>query len=192
MPKISLDSEIAVGCCAFIVYLWLKRCKNVSRLPLPPGPKKLPIIGNMLNAPTKFEWVTSHKWSKELDSDIIHLDVAGASIIILDSEEAATELLDKRSSIYSSRARLPMINELMGFDFHFGLMPYGNEWRERSRWMYRYLRANDTARFQPHEMKATHGLLRRLLDEPDNFMDHIRHMAGETIISVVYGLQVLF
>ncbi|KAG5650136.1 hypothetical protein H0H81_000559 [Sphagnurus paluster] len=39
-------------------------------------------------------------------------------------------------------------------------------------------------------MKATHGLLRRLLDEPDNFMDHIRHMAGETIISVVYGLQV--
>lgn len=37
------------------------------------------------------------------DSDIIHLDVAGTSIIVLDTAEAATELLEKRSSLYSGR-----------------------------------------------------------------------------------------
>jgi len=176
--------------CALVLYLCLKRYSSAPRRPLPPGPKKLPIIGNMLQMPAKFEWVTYHKWSEELGSDIIHLDVAGTSIVVLDSEEAAIELLDRRSSIYSSRARMPMINELMGFDYNFAFIPYGNEWREHRRLMSRYLRATETVNFQPHEEKATHGLLRRLLDEPENFIDHIRHMAGETIISVAYGLRV--
>lgn len=38
-----------------------------------------------------------------LDSDIIHLNVAGTSIIVLDTSEAVTELLERRSSIYSGR-----------------------------------------------------------------------------------------
>lgn len=37
------------------------------------------------------------------DTDIIHLSVAGTSIVILDKAEAATELLEKRSHMYSSR-----------------------------------------------------------------------------------------
>ena len=37
------------------------------------------------------------------DSDIIHVNVLGTSMIILNSYEVATDLLDKRSSIYSSR-----------------------------------------------------------------------------------------
>jgi len=37
------------------------------------------------------------------DSDIIHLSVAGTSLVVLDTSEAATELLEKRSSIYSDR-----------------------------------------------------------------------------------------
>ena len=37
------------------------------------------------------------------DSDIIHVSALGTSIIILNSYEAATDLLDQRSSTYSSR-----------------------------------------------------------------------------------------
>ena len=37
------------------------------------------------------------------DSDIIHVNALGTSIIILNSYEAAVDLLDKRSGIYSSR-----------------------------------------------------------------------------------------
>lgn len=38
-----------------------------------------------------------------VDSDIIHINAAGTPIIVLNSYEAAMELLDKRSSFYSSR-----------------------------------------------------------------------------------------
>ena len=37
------------------------------------------------------------------DSDIIHVNGLGTSIIILNSYKVATDLLDKRSSTYSSR-----------------------------------------------------------------------------------------
>ncbi|KAG5716245.1 hypothetical protein E4T56_gene10829 [Termitomyces sp. T112] len=37
----------------------------------------------------------------------------------------ATDLLERRSSIYSNRVRMPIINELMGWDFVVTWMPYG-------------------------------------------------------------------
>ena len=37
------------------------------------------------------------------DSDIIHVNALGTSMVILNSYKVATELLDQRSSTYSSR-----------------------------------------------------------------------------------------
>lgn len=36
-----------------------------KRLSYPPGPKRLPIIGNLFNMPSREEWVTYKKWSEE-------------------------------------------------------------------------------------------------------------------------------
>lgn len=39
---------------------WIK-----NSLPLPPGPPKLPILGNLLDMPKEYEWLTYHKWSQQ-------------------------------------------------------------------------------------------------------------------------------
>ncbi|KAG6901129.1 hypothetical protein C0995_000279 [Termitomyces sp. Mi166 len=44
--------------------------------------------------------------------------------------------------------------------------------------------------FQPHEMKASRGLLRRLLTSSDDLMGELRQMAGEIIMSVAYRIKV--
>lgn len=36
-----------------------------KRLPLPPGPRRLPIIGNALDYPTKTPWVEYAEWSQK-------------------------------------------------------------------------------------------------------------------------------
>lgn len=41
------------------------------------------------------------------DSDVVHVDVLGSHVVILNSIEAATELLERRSSIYSDRHGSP-------------------------------------------------------------------------------------
>ncbi len=43
---------------------------------------------------------------KDPDTDILYLNVAGTSLVVLDTSEAAMELLEKRSSIYSGRSLL--------------------------------------------------------------------------------------
>ena len=35
------------------------------RLPYPPGPRRLPVVGNLFNMPSRDEWVTYMKWSKD-------------------------------------------------------------------------------------------------------------------------------
>ena len=40
-----------------------------------------------------------------VDSDVLHLKLLGAHNVILNSSEAISDLLDKRSAIYSDRVR---------------------------------------------------------------------------------------
>ncbi|KAF8240485.1 cytochrome P450 [Tricholoma matsutake] len=191
MPQYDLLASGLSFVLALLFYLKRRSDESIDRLPLPPGPKKLPLIGNLLDMPKAFEWVTYHKWCKEFDSDIIHLNVAGTSLVVLDTSEATTELLERRSSIYSDRARMPMMNELMGWDFHFAFMKYGKYLRQHRILMHQTFHQTASMRFRPFELKAVHGLLRRMLEDQDDLIGHLRQMAGETIISIAYGLDVL-
>jgi hypothetical protein len=51
-----------------VIVMYLARRKKRGHYPLPPGPKGLPIIGNLLDMPTRDEWVTFQKWSKDFGS----------------------------------------------------------------------------------------------------------------------------
>ncbi|KAJ7125761.1 cytochrome P450 [Mycena crocata] len=185
IPPLWCLLALAIAACGV---LWKH---NRSKLPLPPGPKKLPLVGNLFNLPADRPWETYLQWSKEFDSDIIHLNTAGTSIVVLSSMEAIRELFEKRSTLYSDRPRLPMLNELMGWDFSIGFMKYGQRWRFHRKMFAEAFNINSAKRFQPHEKAASHQLLRRLIDDPHDVMEQFRHMAGALIMKVTYGIDVL-
>ncbi|KAJ6563069.1 cytochrome P450 [Mycena vulgaris] len=168
-----------------------KHIQMRSSLPLPPGPKKLPLVGNLFNMPSTYAWEACVEWSKIYNSDIIHLDLAGTSVIVLSTLEATEALLEKRSSIYSDRAPSPMLTELMGWDFNLGLMKYGDEWRTHRRLMNQEFNVHASRSFRPKERVAAHGFLRHVLRDPNQFLEHLRQMVGEVILSVTYGIDAL-
>ncbi|OAX39032.1 hypothetical protein K503DRAFT_799959 [Rhizopogon vinicolor AM-OR11-026] len=57
-------------------------------------------------------WLTFTEWGKKY-GDILHIEVLGKHIIVLNSTKTATEILDKKSSVYSDRPVFPMA-ELVG------------------------------------------------------------------------------
>ncbi|KAJ7113941.1 cytochrome P450 [Mycena epipterygia] len=168
-----------------IVFYGIRWKRTRSRLPLPPGPKKLPVVGNLFDIPVERQWETYHKWSKELDSDIIHVDAAGTSIIVLSSMEAIRELFERRSSLYSDRPRMLMLNELIGTDFAIG-----DYWRSLRKMFHEAFNVIAAQQFHPQERAAANQLLRRILLDPHNIMDHFRHMAAALIMDVTYGITI--
>ncbi|KAJ7790877.1 cytochrome P450 [Mycena leptocephala] len=159
--------------CVFLVRL----ISNRSRLPLPPGPKKLPL--------------TYQKWSRDFASDIIHLNVAGKSIIILSSLEATNDLMVQRSASYSDRPRFPMVNELMGWEFSLGFMKYGRLRAQRKIFNTAFS-VGASPQFHPMEFASTHVMLRRILKSPNScVIEQFDQMTGGLIMSIAYGIDVL-
>ncbi|KAH0579193.1 hypothetical protein H2248_003345 [Termitomyces sp. 'cryptogamus'] len=62
--------------------------------------------------------------------------------------------------------------------------------RRHRRLLHQELNATNATHFHPYELKATYGLLRALLDTPDDLESDLRQMAGETIMGWTYGLEI--
>ena len=100
-------SYIWILVAAFLTYYSIK---DRHRLPLPPGPDSLPIIGNVFDLPSSHEYLKYAEWGKK-HGDVTHVTAMGKHIIILNSIKACIELLEERSAIYSDRPTIPMITE---------------------------------------------------------------------------------
>ncbi|KAJ7044390.1 cytochrome P450 [Mycena alexandri] len=166
------------------LFFALRWRRSGSRLPLPPGPPQLPFVGNLLDIGSDRQWVKYLEWSQKFNSDIIHLNVLGTSIVVLSSMEAVRDLFDKRSSLYSDRPYMPMINDLMGWDFGIGR-------RAHRKMLHESFNVGSVKQFYPQERAATHELLRRILQDPaENVIEQFRRMAGGLIMQVTYGIEV--
>ncbi|KAF8965868.1 cytochrome P450 [Flammula alnicola] len=182
---------LLVSFCAYLIYQ-----RTYSGRIYPPGPKGWPIIGNLFDIPKALAYKTYAQWSKELGSDILYLNAAGTPIVVLNSIEAANDLFEKRSSIYSNRdfflrPHLTMASELLEGTRFIALMPYGEAWREARRLMQKHISPSDQAIYQTREVEFVRKfLLPNLLDTPQNFSEHIRNAVGASIISLAYGLPI--
>ncbi|KAJ3574478.1 hypothetical protein NP233_g1744 [Leucocoprinus birnbaumii] len=165
---------------------WLRR----SGLPLPPGPRPLPLVGNLFDQPQETPWLTYLSWSKQYGSDIVSIDVLGRTTVVLNSAKAISDLLERRSVIYSSRVRFPMLNELIGWSWNFAFMAYGQRWRERRRIFTRHFSPSAIKWLHPVHTKHSRKLLHQLLHSPSEFQSHLRHNQTASILESVYGTEI--
>ncbi|PPQ65600.1 hypothetical protein CVT26_000549 [Gymnopilus dilepis] len=169
------------------IFLWSFCAKPRS---LPPGPRGLPLVGNILDMPSEKEWLTFARWG-ETWGDICSVTVLGQPLIILNSARMACAMLDKKSSIYSDRPVLQMGGELVGWKNTMVLLPYGDRFRRYRRMCHSLIGSAQTIqRFYPSEELEARRFLRRVLNKPADLSAHVRKTAGAVILRITHGYEV--
>ncbi|KZP22537.1 cytochrome P450 [Athelia psychrophila] len=158
---------------------------------LPPGPPGLPLLGNIFDFPKIEEWLVYKAMSRKYESDIIQLRILGTSVIVLHDMKSVRDLMESRSSLYSDSCRMGWCNNVV-------FLPYGDFWRASRRIMHQECKPLAVHNFHPGQIKATRQLLRRLLDSPDLWLEHLKQQvpftariqtAGATL-DTVYGIDI--
>lgn len=84
------------------ILLW--QLSKIGRRPkdYPPGPPTLPLLGNLHQIPDKKRHLQFEKWAREY-GPVFSLMLGTKAMIVLNSDQAIKDLVDKRGAIYSSR-----------------------------------------------------------------------------------------
>ncbi|KDR76850.1 hypothetical protein GALMADRAFT_67401 [Galerina marginata CBS 339.88] len=175
---------------ALILLFGVKYFSGRSSKPLPPGPRPLPLIGNIFDLASAGElWLRATEWSKQF-GDIVYLHVLGQSVLFLNSREAAVDLLDKRSAIYSDKPSLVMVGDLCGCKEMIPFLPYGESFRRRRKLMQKTLGPRSIPAYHSILHSETHTFIDALVSSPSNYLRHIRRYSGGITLAVVYGYPV--
>ncbi|KAL4556214.1 hypothetical protein LXL04_038858 [Taraxacum kok-saghyz] len=111
----------------------LKRSQNTSRKAdnkLPPGPRKLPFIGNMLSM---VSLELPHHVLRNLakkHGPLMHLQLGEIPALVVSSPRIAKEILVNHDLAFASRPELLVSKYVMYNSSDIGFAPYGNHWRQ--------------------------------------------------------------
>ncbi|KAL5040935.1 hypothetical protein BDW71DRAFT_212621 [Aspergillus fruticulosus] len=190
MAPISILLTLPLG---IVLLYFLKRSLTKKQsAPLPPGPPREPLIGNLrdLPSPDQKNWVHFLK-HKDLYGPLSSLTVFGQTIVILNDARVAFDLLEKRSNIYSSRPRMVFAGEMVGWEHILAMQPYSDMFRAYRKAMHRVLGTkNVIAQFNELQDVEVRRFLLRVLDKPGDLVQHIRTETGAVILKIAYGYDI--
>ncbi|THU90784.1 cytochrome P450, partial [Dendrothele bispora CBS 962.96] len=150
---------------------------------LPPGPKGVPFLGNISYAlgiqKASHQWAYYAELSKKYCSDIVHFGIIGEHVIVLNSVKATNEILEKRSGLYSDRARTFVRSAARHHHVYLTNSPY----RLHRRTFHQDFNRQAIATYEPIMLDSCSALLKKLAPEQYD----LTH-AGFAILNAVYGM----
>ncbi|OQO10321.1 hypothetical protein B0A48_04679 [Cryoendolithus antarcticus] len=181
-------STLIIAIAGLALVLGTLRLLRIGRRPkgYPPGPPTIPLLGNIHQMPTKDAHLQFQAWAQKY-GDCYSLMLGTKTMIVLSSDEAVKELLDRRSGTYSDRPELYIGQTLCSDGLRMLMMGYGSHWRMMRKMVHNLLNQNIAARYVPYQQLENQNMLNDILDTPNDFLHHIRRYSNALTTSMVFG-----
>ncbi|KAI0253743.1 cytochrome P450 [Lactifluus subvellereus] len=187
MPSLLSIIDLLVLLSFLFAFRAIRDYRRRGRLPYPPGPRPLPLIGNLFHIPTESSWLAYTRFSKKY-GDVLSFHVFGRVIVVLSSAKATKDLLEKRGHIYSGRPMIPFY-DMMEWDWFLPAAGYTERWHQGRKVLDRGLRSGAAALYRPMQQAKTRVLLTRLLESPSEWEAHVQLLPGDLILTMTYGYE---
>ncbi|KAI9435070.1 cytochrome P450 [Lactarius indigo] len=175
---------------------------------LPPGPRGLPLLGNVLQLRQELrsqQWLTFVKWKQEFgrthfalrhrganlshcstfSGDVFYLNAAGQPIVVLNSQKVAADLLDRRAGIYSDRPRNIVAAQILCGGLLVAFQNSGPLWRRMRKAVHECLSIAESLKVP--QLNEALLLTSGLIAQPATMDNHLRRATASMIMSVTYG-----
>lgn len=164
------------GIIALVGYLVYQQSTQTSRRKLPPGPKPLPILGNIKDFPPDGTPEYQH-WLKHKDlyGGISSVTVMGMTLVVIHDRKAAHDLLEQTAGKTSGRPTMVMANKLCGYESIVLCQGYNPTFRRYRKYLHQELGTKvSAAQFRHVQEIEVNRQLVRALNEPGKWLEHFK------------------
>ncbi|RYC64326.1 hypothetical protein CHU98_g1868 [Xylaria longipes] len=181
----SLDIGIVL---AIFIGTWY--LSNIGSRPrnYPPGPPTLPLIGNLHQIPREKRHVQFAQWAREY-GPVYSLILGTKVMIVLNSDFAIKELIDKRGAIYSSRPDMYIGQDILSGGLRVLLMPNHGVWTTARKLAHRILNTTAARSYVPYQDLENKAMLLGFLESPSDFIDHLRRYTASLTTQMAFGFR---
>nr|GMD44339.1 premnaspirodiene oxygenase-like [Ipomoea batatas] len=164
--------------------------KPESGRKLPPGPRKLPVIGNMHRLVGAAPHVALRDLSKQYGKELMQLQLGEVCVVVVSSAEVAKMFLKTHDLEFASRPRVLAGDEIFYNRCDLFFSPYGEYWKQLRKVCMMELLSSRTVRSFSYIRKDE---INRLLDRirssgsPINMVDELSIFTSSIICRAAFG-----
>lgn len=186
------SSQIIGSVVVVLLVILSRKILRIGRRPadFPPGPPTMPIVGNLHLMPERDAHLQFHKWAQEY-GPVYSLILGTKTMIVLSSDQAVKDIMDKKSAISSDRMDMYIGQTVASGGLRVLMMKYGQTWRMVRRIMHDLLNVRAAQAFEPYQILENQQMMHDILADPDNFVQHVRRYSNSLMTTTTFGYRVL-
>ncbi|KAI0763603.1 CyP450 monooxygenase [Trametes elegans] len=169
------------------VVIGLGLCTH-GRDALPPGPRRLPFVGNLFDLPKHKLWVGFRDIAMKHGGRVVYMEVLRQPMLIINDAFLAATSLEKANT--SDRPHFNLVN-LSGQGYNFAFSPYGSNWRAHRREFHRYFHQGVVPKYKDVQRAETHKFLARVLKSQSQLPWQIKTYLAAIILKILYGIDIV-